>query len=130
MSRRKTTIPWRSKWGVAAKLHRFLAHILTLADADDAVRREGRLVIVHIYNVNTQGRGTRQLRWPFVSSDNSDAVGVPDLSVQHNVGLHQPGERGFDYESVVMVTVHDVVEETRVGTLIGIRGWYLKEIQN
>jgi hypothetical protein len=85
------------------------------------VRRKGRLVIVHVNNVNSQRRGTRQLRRTLVSNYHSDAVGVPDLSVQNDVGLHQPGECGFDYESVVMVTVHDVVEEPRVGTLIGIR---------
>lgn len=48
--------------------------VLTLADADDGVRREGRLVIVHVHDVDAQGGSARELRSALVSGDHGETV--------------------------------------------------------
>jgi len=83
--------------------------LLTLTDTDDTVRRERGLVVIHIHDVNTQGRGPRQLWRSFIRGNDCEAVSVPDLPVQYDVGLHQTREWRLNYECVVMVTIDDVV---------------------
>ena len=98
----------------------------TFTDADDAVRREGGLVVVDVDDVDAQGAGARQLRCPFVGGDDGQPVKVTNLAIQHNVGLDDAGEGRLDHERVVVITVHDVVDDVGIGSRITVRGGHLR----
>lgn len=98
---------------------------LTLAHADDGVRWEGGLIVVDVHDIDAERGSARQLGPTLVSGDHGEPIRVSDLAVQHDVGLDEAGERRLDHERVVMVTVHDVVQNVRVGALIRVSGRYL-----
>jgi hypothetical protein len=97
-----------------------------LADADDAVWWERGLIVIDVDNVDAQRAGARQLRRSFVGGYDSQPIEVADFTIKNYVGLDDAGEWRLDDERVVMVAVHNVVDDVRIGAHISIRRRHLR----
>lgn len=89
------------------------------------MRRESRLIIIDVNDVNTKRASARQLWRTLVGGDDRQPVEVTDFTIQHNVGLDYAGEWRFNHECVVVITVHDMIDRVGIGARISIGGRYL-----
>jgi hypothetical protein len=92
----------------------------TFADADDAVWWKSGLIVVDIDNVDAQGASARQLRRSFVSGYDSQSIEITNFTIKNYVGLDDAREWRLYDERVVMVAVHNVVDDVRIGAHISI----------
>lgn len=99
---------------------------ITFADADNAVWWKRRLIVIDVDNVDAQRAGARQLRRSFVGGYDSQPIEIANFTIKNYVGLDDAREWRLDDERVVVVAVHNVVDDVRIGAHISIRRRHLR----
>lgn len=79
---------------------------------------EGWLIIVHVNHLDTESRGSSQLRISLIRCDDGQSILFTNFSIENDVGSHYSFVRWAYRKSIVRITVDYVIQNPSVQSLI------------